>query len=231
MIDPALHDRIASGTKRIERVELDGRIFWIKRPEQLSLRMRLQKGDPQLAFAEEVAAHLALAAKGLAVAPVVSSGPDHIVTEDCGTPIRKLVRADPAWVSEVLQAAATALAELHAAGEAHGRPSLKDICWDAGRITFLDFERTGRDSDLARAQETDVLILLFSIAAEIRGSAEAMAAARDAYRIAQPDLWSGARARLQRLLPLRYLFWPVTSLFRGKKEFDAVGPFFRFVLE
>lgn len=225
----ALNDYL-NGTLRVEKVELEGRVFWIKRPEQLGIRMRLQKGDPAKAFAIEVAAHQELAARGLPVAPVVMAGPDSLVTEDCGPPVSHLVRADPGNAAALLSSAASALAELHDARVAHGRPNLKDICWDGQRMPFLDFERAGRDSDIGRATEMDVLVFLFSIAAETGGSAEAMTAARDAYRKARPETWKRAQARLRRFLPLRWALWPVTRALSGKREFAAVEPFFRFVL-
>ena len=53
---------------RVQRFETDGQIYWIKRPEVLSWRMRLQKGDPARAFAAEIATHRDYAARGLPVA-------------------------------------------------------------------------------------------------------------------------------------------------------------------
>lgn len=230
MEETELHRFIETGTRRIEKIVLDGRTLWIKRPERLSFRMRLQKGDPQKAFAQEVAAHKALADRGLPVPAIVSSGPDHIVTEDCGVPLKWLLRTEPGQRDELLAAAGRALAAWHGAGAAHGRPNLKDICWDGQRITFLDFERSGRDANLARAQEMDVLIFTFSVAVETGSSEDAMHVARDSYRAALPDLWQNARARLRRYLPLRWLLWPVTRALSAKREFAAVDPFFRFML-
>jgi len=228
--DPEIARLAGAGSARIERVEHKGRVLWIKRPEQLSLRMRLQKGDPDAAFAEECTAHQALFERGLPVAPVVAAGPEFLVTEDCGRPLRAIAWQDPPEVFHpALAAAATALASLHAAGVSHGRPSLKDICWQEGRIAFLDLERAGRDRALDRAQAMDVLILIFSTAVETGGSETAMQVAKDAYLAAgERAVWDHAAKRARWWAALRLPLWPVARLLRGNREFDAIGPFFRF---
>ena len=164
---------------RVQRIEIDGEIYWIKRPEILSLRMRLQKGDPARAFAAEVAAHLDYAERGLPVAPVVMASDSYLVTRDCGTHLKRLFRDNAPDFETALAEGARALARIHEAGFSHGRPSLKDICWSEGRIAFLDFERAGRAGSGGRAM--DVLILIFSTAVETGNDIAAMTIARDAY--------------------------------------------------
>lgn len=217
---------------RVERIEDNGRVFWIKRPEVLSLRMRLQKGDPVRAFAEEVAAHVAFAEQGLPVAPVVLATEAVLVTEDCGPQLKHLARAGAAGFPDGLAAAAKALAEMHLAGHAHGRPSLKDICWRDGRIAFLDLERAGRTKNLARAQSFDVLVLIFSTAVETGGNLSAMTLARDAYRDAGgAETLERAQTRARRFAPLAWLLRPIFRALRGNREFDAVAPFFAFMVQ
>ncbi len=212
---------------RIEKVEAEGRTFWIKRPESLSSRMRLQKGDPRAAFARERAAHERFAANGLPVPRIVASGEGFVVTEDVGVPIRGMARrspADPAFL-DALTRAAKALAAFHAAAETHGRPGLKDICLRGGDITFLDFERAGK-GDAA----LDLLVFLFSVAVETGGDLPALTVARDAYvAAAAPDTWETARRRARLFAPLGHLLWPVRRLLHGNREFDGVGPFLRFM--
>ena len=228
MTSDALQMHIQSGTKRIEKVQLDGRTVWIKRPETLGPWMRLLKGDPDQAFAREVRAHQALADKGLAVAPILSIGPDHIATEDSGRSLLQPMRNWSDDSADLLRHAARALAELHGAGEAHGRPSLKDMLWKDGRITFIDFERAGRSRDIARAQEMDALMFVFNVCAETGGAEDAMTLARDTYRAAQPDIWARAETRLRRFLPLKWALTPLIP-FLGGRDFPAVKPFFRFM--
>lgn len=230
MTDEALKAFIEAGTGRIEAVELDGRTVWIKRPEALGPWMRLLKGDPERAFAREIASHQAMARKGLPVAPILSAGPDHIATEDSGPTLLPAIRN---WSDDSiapLQHAALALADLHDQGEAHGRPSMKDICWKDGQITFIDFERRGREGNLARAQEMDALMFTFNVCAESGGALEPMTLARDTYRKAQPQIWTRAEKRLRRFLPLKWALTPLIP-FLGGRDFPAIKPFFRFMLD
>ena len=217
---------------RVQRFEEAGQVFWIKRPEKLSFRMRLQKGDPAQAFASEVAAHQSYAAQGLPVAPVVAASDSYLITRDCGPSLKDLARHDDAAFPKALAAGAKALAHLHQAGVHHGRPSLKDICWQEGRIAFLDFERAGRGGPPAKAQSTDLLILIFSTAVETAGDPAAMETARTAYLEAgDAALWRTAQSRARRWSPLGWLLRPVAKLLPGNREFEAITPFFRFMKE
>ena len=222
--------RAAADGPRIERVEVSGRGFWIKRREHLSLRMRLQKGSAKAAFAAEVAAHRDYARRGLPVAPVVAASDTYLITEDCGTSLKSMARAGASGFEAALQDAARALASLHQAGVSHGRPSLKDICWRDGKIAFIDLERAGRDPDQNSARAMDVIVLIFSTAVETRCDHAAMTAARDAYLAAgQEALWQAARTCSSRYRWIGRLLSPVALALRGNREFDAIGPFFRFM--
>lgn len=213
---------------RIQEIEVAGETYWIKRPEKLSLRMRLQKGDATRAFAAEVAAHQDYADRGLPVAPVVVASDDYLVTKDCGPHLRYLARTEAPEFATALAAGAKALAQLHTEGVAHGRPSLKDICWQDGRIAFLDLERAGRGGSGARAM--DVLILIFSTSVETRNDAGAMKVARDAYLAeGDPAVWKAAEARARRYRPLGWMLRPVVALLKGNREFEAIGPVLRFL--
>lgn len=231
---PASVDRLRAMAKadglRIQPVELEGRTYWIKRPERLSLRMRLQKGDAKDAFAAEVAAHTAYASRNLPVADVIASTDTYLITADSGTSLKRLLRNENTAFAEALAAAGRALATLHRAGVNHGRPSLKDICWDGTRIAFVDLERAGREVNAARAQATDLMILIFSTAVETHGDAEAMQSARDAYlSVGEASVWQAAQSRARLYAPLGWLAWPVAKVLRGNREYAAVAPFFRFM--
>ena len=226
----AVHQAARSPGPRIQRFEEAGQIFWIKRPERLSLRMRLQKGDPARAFAAEVAAHQDYVAKGLPVAPVVAAAKSYLVTKDCGPSLKDLARGKAPDFPEALAAGARALAHLHRAGVSHGRPSLKDICWHKGRIAFLDLERAGRSGAPQKAQSTDLLILIFSTAVETGGDATAMETARTAYLSeGAAATWTTARSRARRWAMLGWVLRPVIRLLPGNREFEAIPPFFRFM--
>lgn len=211
----------ADPVARIQPIDWHGRRAWLKRPERLKGRMRLQKGDPRAAFAVELRAHERLLDAGAPVPRILASGADWIVTEDAGPTLFKAIRArgpGDADVLEGLHAAARALAALHAAGLAHGRPNLKDICLDDGRIVFLDFERAGR-ADPA----TDILVFLFSVATETGADRDLMGALVASYSAAGgAPYWRRAMARVRRLRFAAPLLRAIAWAASGSLEWRAV---------
>ena len=221
----ALATRAERDGPRVECVVIDGQDFWIKRPEALSLRMRLQKGDPSAAFKTEVATHKSLSDQGLPVAPVILATDRYLVTRGCGAPIRGLARHGSDDFEPALREAGRSLATLHKAGAVHGRPSLKDICWKDQKIAFLDFERAGRGSP---AQ--DLQIILFSTAVETAGDLGALTLVRDAYlEVGDVAVWQACRRASRRLSWLGALLRPVSWVLRTNREFAAIAPFFHFM--
>lgn len=173
-----------SPEKRVTRLEHAGRVYWVKRPERLSFRMRLQKGDPLRAFERERAGYHALRGTALPVPPLVLEGPDYLVIADRGEALVDVVRDRSLSGEErhrALLAAASGLGAFHALGIAHGRPSLKDILWDRRRVSFVDFERF----EVGRFHEAgmllDCLIFAFSCFTLADLSSEEVGAALAAY--------------------------------------------------
>lgn len=148
VISPALAlvltQALARGGARVEVLEVAGERGWLKRVEVLRGVMRWQKGDPVAALAAETTGLRLLGRLGLPVVPLLADGPDWFLTRDCGPTVDSLLRAegqDAAGVGRVMRAAGGALGLLHKAGYAHGRPVLRDICWDGARARFIDLER------------------------------------------------------------------------------------------
>lgn len=161
----ALHAAMqAAGDARLQRIELDGTTYWVKHPEKLSMRWRIQKGDPVRALERERNAYHALSGRGLPVAHCVDEGPDYIVVRDAGRPLSQVLGGTdaPEEQDRALRAGAEALHQLHGAGVAHGRPSLRDMMWDGARIAFIDFERFGATRELRRAKAVDLLLFAHS---------------------------------------------------------------------
>lgn len=226
-LEALLRQKAEADGPRVEKARVLEQVFWIKRPEALSLRMRLQKGHPQTAFEAEIAAHTECFDQGLPVAPLVLVADRYFITEDCGPSLKHIAHRTPEKFREALRAGAKALAGLHAAGVSHGRPSLKDLCWKDEQIAFLDFERAGRGS-----VAQDIQILMFSTAVETRGNLDAMALARDAYIAAGgADTWRAACVRARYLAWPSVLLRPVVWCLPKNAEFQAIGPFFRFMAQ
>jgi tRNA A-37 threonylcarbamoyl transferase component Bud32 len=219
---------LADPPSRVRRVDLpDGRRFWLKRVERLSGRLRLQKGDPERAFAAERAGLRALAEAGLPVAGVAAEGPGWMLMPDAG-PVLPEVVADPARSeAEKLQAlaqAGRALGLLHWAGMVHGRPAVRDICWDGREARFIDLERFRPARRGGLWQAADVVMFAQTAFTRWPEHGRWLEAALAAYAVNAPD---GAMARVRRLAGwLRPLGWLAAGLTRLKpqsRELRAVG--------
>lgn len=216
---------LAASPARVQSFMHGGRRYWVKREERLGLRLRLQKGDPRRAFAAERRALRHLAALGAPVPPIVAEGADYFVTPDSGPTLHNLMRDagfDPAERIDAFAAAGRALAAFHALGVSHGRPSIRDICWDGAAARFLDVERYAGKRNTPAGHAQDLVMLVFTAFAEARGPAPEIAALTAAYRGADPaDIWAGARRLCRRIGWLGPLTWPVRRL-RDSREFHAI---------
>lgn len=216
--------RQAAGTARIRRIEAAGQFYWVKTEERLGLRMRLQKGDPHRAFAAELAALKTLSAAGLPVAPVVTEGADLFVTADCGPTLLQILRqpdGDAAGRIRAFGAAGAGLARFHARGISHGRPSIRDICWDGAQARFIDFERYAARRNTQAGHAQDLVMLLLTAFTETGAETAETAALAAAYRARDPGgIWDRAARLCRRLRWLDPLTRPLQR--RGAREFRAI---------
>ncbi|WP_071798620.1 lipopolysaccharide kinase InaA family protein [Natronohydrobacter thiooxidans] len=213
--------------RRLTPITHEGKSYFVKMPEQhASLRWRLQKGDPKAAFAREVELLRGFAAKGAAVARIVAAESDRIVLADHGTPLQSLVYRGQADAS-LMQRTGAALAELHARGLAHGRPSLRDICWNDKDLTFLDLEAGARLHARTRDKARDLSLLLHSVYATLGTETELAELALQGYRAAGSEtVWRKTQSLSRNLWWLEYLAQPGVWLhrLRGKtrSEYAAI---------
>lgn len=202
---PALDTLLARasrpGAPRIEAVELGGRRYWIKRPEVLSLRWRLQKGDPARSFARERRIHRDLLARGAPVPQIIAEADTYIVLPDSGPTLESLLaKAPPEERLRAFHAAGVALAGLHGAGLAHGRPLPRDLCWDGTQITFLDFEGASRaDAASQRRQILDLVLAIHGVYALSPQPSPEVEALCEGYRGADHrGIWEAAQRQVRR---------------------------------
>ncbi|MCB1364565.1 MAG: hypothetical protein KDK02_10605 [Rhodobacteraceae bacterium] len=224
----AAHARAAGAdAPRIERLDLAGRVFWVKRVERPGLRMRLQKGEPRRAFEAERQALRVLYAAGAPVPPVCAEGPDFFVTPDCGRIVAMIQRlsGDRAERAAALREAGRALGRLHALGFSHGRPSPKDMCMQDGRVTLVDFENFRPRLNTPEGHARDLVVFVFNVLVNAPDDAPEV---RDALaghgETAPPEIWPLARAWCRRMAWAGWLTWPVRRLSgTGRaREFKAV---------
>lgn len=179
---------------RTQRLDIPGLgRFWLKRAEHLPLRMRLQKGDPRAALERERKGLRVLGGMGLPVPEVAAEGPDFLLLPDSGPNLADLL-ARPDLSSETRQAAfaaaGRALANLHCAGFAHGRPLLRDICWDGSTARLIDLERFSLHRIRPRHMALDIVIFVQGWFTHTPRTGAELTALLDAYRAkAVPGAW------------------------------------------
>ncbi len=173
----------APAKPRVEKTIHDGNLAWIKHPEQrrngiytrahrvLSpflptvLRHTGAIGDRQSLNAEAERLRL-FAAASLHVPRILKVAKEYIVLSDTGRQLLHCLRTCPDTDKQrrLMRQAMMALATVHSAGFAHGRPHLKDMTLhEDGHIYFLDLEENpvGR-MGIHDAQARDVWLLLAS---------------------------------------------------------------------
>ena len=189
----ALARALSEPAQRIRPIPLsDGRRLWLKRAEHLSGLMRLQKGDPAKGFRTERDALLALKGRGLPVAEPEAAGEDYLLLPDLGVTLSEML--DDETVSEAermraFRAAGAALAVLHQAGLSHGRPAIRDMCWDGKALHLIDLERFEDRPRSRKALALDVMIFVHSWFARRRGQGRGaeLDAAIQSYLAAAPE--------------------------------------------
>lgn len=190
---------------RVQPLTLSGRRLWLKRAEtQMPWRLRLQKGNPQRALRADIAGLRFMARHGLAAPELLSAQPGALVTADVGVPLSTLLADDTVCEAEKARALASAmagLAALHRAGGRHGRPKLRDICWDGQTARLIDFERF-RASASVGDRALDWLIALHSLLEVEKAATPLFIGAVKAYMAEAPAATSRAALRRMRLVRL-----------------------------
>ncbi|WP_299422594.1 hypothetical protein [uncultured Shimia sp.] len=211
---------------RVQRIEIEGQVFWIKRVEQLELRYRLQKGDPRKAFERERLAYQEMNAANAPVPRLMAEGADFLVLPDCGRDLRHLLNheTDAARRDQMLLDASEMLAGFHKLGFAHGRPSPKDMCHVDGQMLLLDFERYKHANNTPVGQARDLVVFAFNVAAhspQMRGS---LREAVEAYRgAADPAIWPLAQRWCRWLRWTEWVTKPLQKRPEGRAlEFKAI---------
>ncbi|WP_373100267.1 MULTISPECIES: protein kinase family protein [Pasteurellaceae] len=156
--------------KRILPFSYEGKAFWLKQPEQVRGIWRVLKPYPRKAFRQEIAALRYFAEHRAPVPEMVLCGEDFFVLRDSGRSIGSALNDETvpqALKDQMLDDGARALAQLHRQGLVHGRPALRDMLWDNGRVSFIDFEsgwvKTDSDKVLIRRKVRDNLIFIHSL--------------------------------------------------------------------
>ncbi len=168
-------------SSRVISFSLGEEKFWIKRKMGNGRRAAV-KYSVEKEFFYEIA-RMTIAARNAKdfVAPIEVLTPTYMVTLDGGPTLKNWLDSEKseAEKEELLTGAGAALASLHAADIVHGRPALRDICWQKGKFTFLDWENRLYSKDLAEQKAIDFLLLLQGIGRENYAEEKSRLAAMD----------------------------------------------------
>lgn len=106
---------------------------------------------------------------------------------------------------------------------------MKDICWEEGRVTFLDFERTARTPQTKTKMADDLALFFFSALGEPNFTDEMLNAAKQAYLEAGgAGIWDRAARKLHKLRWLPVVLSPAIALMKDNREFRALPRTFAF---
>ena len=159
---------------------------------------------------------------------IVAEGSDFFVLPDYGPSLQSILRAgngeSAAEKARAFADGATALADLHAHGLSHGRPSLKDICWRDGQATLIDFENHRDVLNSPYGQARDVISFFFNGLYVAGKPVPELETARDVYRARDVNgVWQSAQKLVRRMRWVDWLTKPIQMRRPGKaREFKTI---------
>ncbi|MCL1126450.1 lipopolysaccharide kinase InaA family protein [Shewanella surugensis] len=210
--------------ERISNFEYQGKLYWLKQAEHHTGLMRLLKPHPLEAIKTEVYILKNMAAKFAPVPKLVLAEEDFFVVEDVGSTVKQWLTEDDISSSstqQILNDSAAALAHLHTMNLAHGRPALRDISWQDGQVTFIDFEASQYQKDIEYQQVRDILVFLHSLYRYLGPLHDLIVPVINSYRQHGGEaIWQRAALWLRKW---QWLYYPV-SLFkhRGGRDITPI---------
>lgn len=218
----------ADAQERISRIDWNGKPAWRKRPENVSWRFRIQKGDPVKAFQNERKTYAMLTERGLPGPVILDSSDDQIVFLHAGDTLRSILMDDATTentANAALMTAAKALADLHQNGIAHGRPAPRDICIDGDKVIFLDWELYAPKRNNENGFARDFIVFVFFSVVCFGGVPAAMPEVMQVYLRSAP---CGVRERIRKNTTLlrvgQTLLKPLISKNKYKPDIAAIEP-------
>jgi len=217
----------ANDNARLLRFEMDGKWYFAKKPEtHETLWLKFFKGNAEQALHRESALLKEFHARGAAVPEILAQDDRCIVMADHGSLVIKAIKKG-APAKHLMQLVGQELAALHRLGLAHGRPVMRDICWDGHRLTFLDLEAGAKLQATQYDMARDVLLLLHSISVWKQQLPDAGEVFLDAYFAnAESGIWSETCALTRKIWWMEWLAAPVVLWHRSrntvKSEFAAI---------
>ena len=147
--------------QRVIRTEIKGKTYFIKR--RIRGRNSFLKGSGELTFLRELH-KINIVNERIDLAPhIVDYGLDYFVLQSAGQALND-IHNDTEDQDYVFELAGHYLAQLHGQGLYHGRPAIRDICYDPAteHITFIDWENKEHTSTYIAPAEVDLFLFIHS---------------------------------------------------------------------
>ncbi|NRD73549.1 serine/threonine protein phosphatase [Shewanella sp. VB17] len=193
-VDNVLNDNIG---KRVVRFEYSGQVYWLKQAEKLTGAMRFLKPNSKKSIQIEIDTLKKLALKGAPVPTLMYCGDHFLVIADVGKTLNEWManaNIESNTQQQILVDSGVALAKLHTLGLAHGRPALRDISWQDGQVSFIDFEASQNNKSIIYQQRRDILVYIHSLYRYLGPKHESIKPVIMAYRHAGGDnIWQEAK--------------------------------------
>lgn len=174
---------LKSSAERSISFEYHGQRLWLKQQEPELPRWRkflprlvsvfssnplyFPSIEPSNALQGEAKRLKLLKTLGINVPEVVLEDSHYLVLTDVGPSLKYWLTEAKLPTEErnqVLIKAASALGELHKHNRWHGRPALRDLCWDGDKISFIDFEENPHQLlSIDQCMVRDVLIFIHGL--------------------------------------------------------------------
>ncbi|SMB79112.1 Aminoglycoside phosphotransferase [Pasteurella testudinis DSM 23072] len=151
---------------RVVAFEFENEKYWLKQAEHTTGFMRILKANPKRALQQEIQALQYLNKLGAPCAELVAWHDDYFVLKDAGITANQWLKNPqftPAKKQEVLEDCAAALAQLHTLDLVHGRPAIRDIGWNNGKVRFIDFESKLNVDRLQWNKARDLIIFVHDL--------------------------------------------------------------------
>lgn len=204
---------------RIFSFEYEGKRYWLKQTEKLSFIWRLLKSNPEETLKREITRLQDLNTKSAPVPKLILFGDNFFVTENMGESANHLVENGNLSIerrNQVLLDCAKALADLHKQNIAHGRPALRDMIWQEGKVAFVDFECMSASRDIGWHKVRDGLVFIHSLGRTADISDEQIALTISHYRThCETDTWQRTVDFVYKCRALYYilrLFKPIAKM-------------------
>ena len=218
--------------ERIYPFHYEGKKFWLKQPEKLKGIWLLLKPYPKQSFKNELQTLLNLTEKNAPV-PIVSYYDENFfVLEDSGITLSQWLcdkRANNQQKFSIIYDACLALIDLHDKNLVHGRPAIRDITWDKGKVTFLDFESRSSSQNQNWLIVRDMLFFFDSLCREEDISDDFIQKVALYYQDhCRVENWQNMIVFLQRFRWIYYLLLPFKPI--AKTDLIAVYRLFEILL-